>query len=136
MLEKKNLISSHVMKMRWGEMDTLGHMNNVSYYRYFEEGRVSWFDKIKVSYRQGGQGPILGTTTCRFLKPAIYPLTFELKTYVGKPGHSSFVMWQDLFLHNNPKVKFAEAESVLVWIDINEGKSLRMPDWLRQKVLN
>ena len=134
MFDKKKLVSSDLMKMRWGEMDALGHMNNASYYRYFEEGRVSWFDKISIEYRPGGEGPILGTMTCKFLKPAIYPLDLELKTYVGNPGHSSFVMWQELHLHKKPKNKFAEAEAVMVWIDINEGKSVRIPDWLRKEI--
>ena len=37
--------------MRWGEMDALGHMNNVSYFRYFEQARISWFDSDRKSTR-------------------------------------------------------------------------------------
>ncbi|HEV8260162.1 MAG TPA: thioesterase family protein, partial [Burkholderiales bacterium] len=31
-------------------MDALGHMNNASYFRYFEQARISWFDSLKIGY--------------------------------------------------------------------------------------
>ncbi|MBT6412518.1 MAG: acyl-CoA thioesterase, partial [Betaproteobacteria bacterium] len=36
--------------MRWGEMDSLAHMNNVAYLRYFEESRVAWFNELEIDY--------------------------------------------------------------------------------------
>ena len=29
----------------WGEMDALGHVNNVSYFRYFETARIDFLSK-------------------------------------------------------------------------------------------
>ena len=31
------------MQMRWGEADSLNHMNHVVYFRYMEEGRIQSF---------------------------------------------------------------------------------------------
>ena len=120
--------------MRWGEMDALGHMNNVAYYRYFEQARISWFDSLEINYRPGSEGPILGTMSCKYLKPAIYPLELEVTTYVGKPGHSSFAMWHELYRAGKPDDRYAAAEAVMVWIDIAAGRSRRMPDWLRETI--
>src|SRR5258708_21507080 len=69
--------------MRWGEMDALGHMNNVSYFRCFEQARISWFDSLKLDYSPDSEGPILGTINCKFVMPAIYPADLEITTYVG-----------------------------------------------------
>ena len=33
-----------------------------------------------------------------------------------------------------PAARFAEAEAVMVWIDITEGRSRPMPDWLRDAI--
>lgn len=132
--EKRKLVRTDRIAMRWGEMDALGHMNNVAYYRYFEQARISWFDSLEIDYRPGSEGPILGTMSCKYLKPAVYPLELEITTYVGKPGHSSFVMWHELYRAGKPDDRFAEAESVMVWIDIGAGRSRRMPDWLREAV--
>jgi acyl-CoA thioester hydrolase len=59
--------------MRWGDMDALGHMNNTVYFRYLEQARISWFDSIGCDYRTQAEGPILGSISCRFVLPAVYP---------------------------------------------------------------
>ena len=30
----------------WGDMDALGHVNNVTYFRYMEQARVAWFETL------------------------------------------------------------------------------------------
>ena len=80
MEEKRKLVRTDRLSMRWGEMDALGHMNNVAYFRYFEQARISWFDSLEIDYRPGSEGPILGTISCKYLRPAIYPLELEVTT--------------------------------------------------------
>ncbi len=134
MKDAGKLVKTDRMTMRWGEMDALGHMNNVSYLRYFEEVRIAWFESLKIEYQEQGEGPILGTITCKYLKPAIYPLELEITTYVGNPGHSSFRLWHELYNANDAAERFAEAEAVMVWIDIAAGRSRPMPDWMRNEI--
>ena len=134
MNEDRKLVRTDRMTMRWGEMDALGHMNNVSYLRYFEEVRIMWIDSLGIEYRTGSEGPILGTITCRYVKPAIYPVEFEITTYIGRPGKSSFFMWHELYNAVDPTDRFAEAEAKMVWIDISASRSRLMPDWLREKL--
>jgi hypothetical protein len=67
--EEGKLVRVDRVAMRWGEMDALGHMNNVSYFRYFEQARISWFDTLAIDYRPGSEGPILGSLSCRYIKP-------------------------------------------------------------------
>jgi len=134
MKEERKRVRTDRMAMRWGEMDALGHMNNVSYLRYFEEVRIAWFESLSIEYRVGAEGPILGTITCKYLKPAIYPVEFEISSYIGNAGHSSFVMWHELYNANDPAERFAEAEAKLVWIDLGAGRSRPMPDWIRAEI--
>ena len=127
---KKNVQTAE-MEMRWGEMDPLGHMNNVSYFRYFEESRISWFNKLPIVYKPQDQGPILGTINCKFLRPAIYPEIFLVKTSIGKLGNKSFFMWTEM-LGKKSEICFAEAEAKMVWIDMRTGHSCKMPTWFRE----
>ncbi|MFN0041176.1 MAG: acyl-CoA thioesterase [Burkholderiales bacterium] len=120
--------------MRWGEMDALGHLNNVSYFRFFEQARISWFDLMRIDYRPTSEAPLLGTITCRFVKPAVYPVDFEVTTWVGKPGRSSFGMWHRMTRADDPSVIFAEADAVMVWIAMADGKSRPLPDWVRSEL--
>ena len=130
--EEGRLVRADRVPMRWGEMDALGHMNNVSYFRYFEQARISWFDDLKIDYSPGSEGPILGTLSCRYVRPAVYPAEIEVTTYVGKAGRSSFGMFHEMYLAGDPAVLFAQAEAVMVWIDISAGKSRPLPDWMRE----
>lgn len=132
--EDGRLVRVDRFPMRWGEMDALGHMNNAAYFRFFEQARISWFDSMKIDYRPESEGPILGTISCRFVRPAIYPVDIEVTTYVGKPGRSSFGMWHRMSRAEDPATIFAEAQSVLVWIGIAEGKSRPLPDWVRAEL--
>src|SRR4026208_790458 len=75
--EDGKLVRVDRVPMRWGEMDALGHMNNVSYFRYFEQARISWFDSLTIDYRPGSEGPILGTMSCKYITPAVYPVDIE-----------------------------------------------------------
>jgi acyl-CoA thioester hydrolase len=59
----------------WGEMDSYAHVNNAVYFRYFENARIAYLDRVgwiesKVS---AGLGPILHSTSARFRKPVTYP---------------------------------------------------------------
>lgn len=131
MKEQRKLMRTDRVPMRWGEMDALGHMNNVSYFRYFEQARISWFDSLQIDYRPGSEGPILGSISCRYLKPAVYPVEFELTTWIGQPGRSSFRIWNELYRAGNPAERYAEAEAAMVWINISDGRSRPLPDWMR-----
>src|SRR5690242_19475240 len=66
----------------WGEMDSYQHVNNVAYFRYFENARleyirqVGWFEIEK----QTGIGPILASTQARFRRALTYPDTIHIGT--------------------------------------------------------
>ena len=130
--ESMRLVRNDRMSMRWGEMDSLAHMNNVAYLRYFEESRVAWFNELEIDYESTSEGPILGTISCRYLKSAVYPATFIVTSYGGKLGKSSFGMYHEMVNTNNKSEIYAEAEAILVWADISAAKSRPVPVWLRQ----
>lgn len=132
--DSMRLVRTDRMSMRWGEMDSLAHMNNVAYLRYFEESRVAWFSELEIDYDSRSEGPILGTISCRYVKSAIYPVTFLVTSYVGRLGKSSFVMNHQLTNFKDESEIYAEAEAVLVWADINAGKSRPVPNWFRKVI--
>ena len=43
-------------------------------------------------------------------------------------------MFHEMFLAGDPSVLFAQAEAVMVWIDISQGKSRPLPDWMREQL--
>ena len=66
----------------WGDMDAFGHVNNTVYFRYFEDARIAYFDKIGVHEHKEKMhiGPILATTNCDFRLPLEYPDRVQIVT--------------------------------------------------------
>jgi acyl-CoA thioester hydrolase len=126
------LVHVEHMRMRWGDMDALGHMNNAVYFRYFEQARISWFDKIGVNY--AGEGPVLASIQCRFRIPIVYPADLTISVHAGRPRNTSFVLMSEITDQADRSRVYATAEGVMVWIGLAEGKSRPLPDWLRQEI--
>ena len=69
-----------VQNVVWGEMDAYEHVNNVVYFRYFENARLEylarldWFNFEK----ETGVGPIVSATQARFRRPLTYPDTIAI----------------------------------------------------------
>ena len=56
----------------WGDMDFYRHVNNVVYFRYFENARLEYFRRLDwFRFEEAtGVGPILAATSARFRKAA------------------------------------------------------------------
>jgi acyl-CoA thioester hydrolase len=126
------LVHTQHMQMRWGDMDALGHMNNTVYFRYLEQARISWFDSLGVNYA-AGEGAILGSINCRFRLPAVYPAELAISLHASNARNSSFVLSSAITDRADDRL-YATAEATMVWVNLAEGKSRPMPDWLRSLI--
>jgi len=127
------LVHVEHMRMRWADMDALGHMNNTVYLRYLEQARISWFDRLGVDYSARTEGPVLGSVRCRFRIPAVYPADLAISLYADRPRNSSFVLRSAITDEKQPQRVYATGEAVMVWIDLTDGKARPLPQWLRQQ---
>jgi len=125
------LVHVERMSMRWGDMDALGHMNNTVYFRHLEQARISWFDSVGADYKRHPEGPILGSIACRFVLPAVYPADLEVTLSVGSPRRSTFPLYSVIRDARDHSRVYARAEAVMVWIDLKDGKSRPLPDWMK-----
>jgi len=123
------------MDVAWGDMDSFGHVNNVVYFRYFENARVDyltrvgWFDLMKTD----GIGPIVASAQTRFRKPLKYPdriavgvrITFVESDRVTFEHRLVSETWDDLA---------AEGQCVVVCVDYKTGKKVELPEALRKSI--
>eukprot|EP00039_Didymoeca_costata_P001614 m.53749 g.53749 ORF g.53749 m.53749 type:complete len:192 (+) comp10882_c0_seq1:194-769(+) len=61
------------IKVRWGDMDAYGHVNNAMYFKYFETARTESFADIPI--KDDNDMIILAETFARFRLPLEYPDT-------------------------------------------------------------
>jgi acyl-CoA thioester hydrolase len=123
------------LPMRWGEMDALGHMNNVHYFRYFEEVRIQWINSLGADLASELTGPLLISATAVYHRPIFYPATLNIDLYAGPPGGSSVRTYYEVRLAGEPLDQiYTEGEGVLVWADYTQGRAIPLPDALRQRL--
>ena len=126
------LIRRLPLKLRWGDMDVLGHVNNTEYFRYFEQARVEIFDKLGFSVLPDATGPVIINAHCTFLKQLRYPGEIDVITYAGNPGRSSFEMLHEVRRIDEPEVLVAEGGVKVVWVDRQAEKSVALPEEVRR----
>lgn len=119
------------LRLRWGEMDAMKHLNNVSYFRYFEQARISWFEALGFDAAGDVEGPVLGSISCRFVKPALYPCDVVVALWPTRIGNSSFTMGQQMYRDGGDGDVYAAGDATMVWIDIETGRPRPLPASMR-----
>lgn len=134
MTARRTLVHTETLRIRWGDMDALGHVNNTVYFRYMEQARISWFDGLGLRDSAAREGPTVITASCTFLKQLVYPGHVELKIYIGQAGRSTFETWIEMRPSYDPGVVYAQGSAKIVWVDYGKGKSAPLPEKLRSAV--
>ena len=119
---------------RWLDNDTYGHVNNVTYYAYFDTVvnehliRAGGLD-IRASDAIG----IVVETACRFHKPLSFPEIIDAALAVAHVGRSSVVYEIALFRQRDDEAA-ATGRFVHVWVDRAERRPIDVPASIRAAV--
>jgi len=132
--EEVRLVVGIDVPVAWGEQDLFGHVNNIVYFRYFESVRMHYLERIGVlrSHAEHGQGVILASTTCDFLRPVEWPQTLRVRTGTASVGNTSFTMVYRIMDEQERVV--AEGSSVLVMYDYNAAQKMPIPHGIREAI--
>ena len=131
MPEKTLLHVAHI-PVRWGDMDSCGHVNNALYIQYLEEARVAWFKSLGIDMNNVPQGPVVLQTLHTYLKPVVHPATVVIELYAGPVGNSSLVVEHRLSTLEDPETLYGKGHCKLVWIDHHTDRSVAVPNALCQ----
>ena len=131
---QRKLVHVEHIPIRWGDMDAMGHVNNIVYFRYMEQARISWFERL-VPARQAWRttGIVIVNASCNFRRAVTYPGTVAVKVYAGAPGRSSVATFYELRVDADAEV-CADGEAVVVFIDMQSQKPIRIPDEFRSRM--
>jgi acyl-CoA thioester hydrolase len=120
----------------WGEMDAFAHLNNVAYFRYFETGRVAYFEKTDVmsaSNPPQGVGPILASASCRYLAPVTYPDALTVGTCTSEIGDDRFTMEFAIYSEKLGRL-VAKGDGLVVSYDYDSGTKAPLPSIWREGI--
>lgn len=125
----------HAIEIRYVDTDALGHVNNATYFSYFEAARAGYYEQV--SGHPFGTGP---DSTSRTFVIAEARITYRLPAVFGEPllcacrvswaGRSSFGMDYRVEAVGSTlgaARTIADGSTVQVFYDLTNGKVVRMP---------
>src|SRR5262245_35855572 len=119
----------------WGEMDSYQHVNNVVYFRYFENARLEYFRRLDwfTFEEQTGIGPILAATQARFRRPLTYPDRIRIGARVIAVGDDRFTL-EHRIVRAALQAVAAEGQGTIVTFHYGRGEKVAMPEALRRRI--
>ena len=126
-----------VQPVQWGEQDPLGHVNHVTYFRWYETGRIAYFLKVGLMdmHKNERIGPILASVANDYRRQLSYPDTVHIGVRITRIGRSSIDMEHKIFSQTDHALA-AEGTSTLVVFDYQTNKSCPVPARIRHAIEN
>jgi acyl-CoA thioester hydrolase len=122
---------TETVKTRFSDTDALGHINNGMVPVWFEGARDPIFKMFMPDLDLADWRLILAKMDVTFHAEMYYGLPTDLKTYVGRIGHSSFDVYQELWQED---IKKASGTAVMVHYHNGQKKSEPIPDDIRDQL--
>ena len=123
------------LTVQWGDMDSLGHVNNAIYFRYLESGRIAYLDQLAEHDPAiwGGEGPILANIDCTFRDQLRYPADITVGTRTSRLGGKSMTLEAAIFPEGSESPA-ATSTAVIVWFDYEKQATVPIPDPFRERI--
>lgn len=118
-------------KLRYGDTDRQGHVNNAHFATFLETGRVEILYDPERPLVADGTEIVIARLALDFLGEIHWPGTVAIGTGVKKIGTSSLTLVQTVYQDEQP---VAHAETVLVQIDSQTRDAAPLSDGTRARL--
>jgi acyl-CoA thioester hydrolase len=123
------------IKVRFRDIDAMGHVNNAVIFTYFEEGRKAMFYDHLKNIVPGGFNFIMAHIQCDYLLPVHLEDRLLLSICVTTIGKKSFELAYTLTDASEENRIFAKGSSIQVWYDYRQRRSVPVPQTFRKALL-
>ncbi len=121
------------LRVAWGDMDAMQHVNNAVYFGYLESGRIEHLTALGAYAENRTTGTVVGSIQCRFRIPLTYPDTLIVGSRVAAVSDDRFNFEYAIFSRRHDKIA-AEAASVVVAVTLHDGRKTKLPVSVRAAV--
>lgn len=123
------------LAVRWGDIDALRHVNHSVYFSYFEQARAHWMRSSNL-LEDSTTIPVVVSASAQYRQAIYYPQALQVHIGIAGMSQRSITTTYELCADDEKSVRFATGEVVLVWIDREATKAVRLPQAVRDYVAN
>jgi len=132
-MEEFKFPASIQLRLDWSELDLLGHINNVMYFKYLQAARIGYAELVGLRPESpDGIGFILADTRCSFKTPLYFPGTITVRTSVVFIRNTSFGLLHHII--NEDGIVAAEGHDVIVLYNFADKIKTEIGPELRQRI--
>jgi acyl-CoA thioester hydrolase len=115
--------------VRWGELDSYGHVNNVVYFSYFEDARARYMLDLGVANFLSGEACLQIIVNCamNFRREVRFPAQLEIGTRITDVGRSSYLMHCGIFFKDSDMLS-ADGTGRMVCVNPATKRPMPVPD--------
>ena len=117
--------------LRWRDLDALNHVNNASFLTYVEEARLKWFAQLGGAWFARDFMPVLAAVQVNYRAQLAWPAQVIVELYCERLGNSSLTIAHRILDATDRAKLYSDGNSVLVWVNPVDGKSVALPDVVR-----
>ncbi len=121
-------------KVRFADVDAFCHLNNATYFTFFEQARIAYMRELGLvddTMQRGTHNFILLETRCRFILPCFLDEQLRAEARVEKVGRTSCEMTYRLVRGSEV---VAEGSGVVVYFDYDKGTKAEIPQSMRDRI--
>ena len=119
------------IRVRYGETDQMGIVNNAVYPSYFEVGRTEMFRDLGVPYSKIEEEGImlpLSELHVKYHRPAVYDEEVTIETYIEEYPTSRIRFKYNIY--NEAEKLLVSGETVLAFLNAETRRPTRIPKYL------
>lgn len=113
-------------------MDLFGHLNNVHYFRYLEDTRITFLNQF--NFFDAKLYSVILKNECDYKLPVVYPDILTTRSYVSHIGNTSFTMMYEIYSAQQDAV-VALGKSVIVIVDPDSFQKQVIPNQVRENLI-
>jgi acyl-CoA thioester hydrolase len=118
------------IKVRFSDLDAMGHVNNATYLTYLEEARIKYFNDLFNRKEESLDfAAVVGRIEIDYIHPIVLGDEIEVYTRISKLGHKSVEVSHIIAVNKNDKTfKTAASVTKLVYYDYKTRTTMLISD--------
>ncbi|AJI56773.1 acyl-ACP thioesterase family protein [Francisella philomiragia] len=130
-------IFKHIVNIRFADTDKYGHVNNCTYFNYFEEARTTWaYENTELMSwaTQNSIQLVITEQTCKYILPLLHPNRIEVTQYISKIGAVSLEFKYEIRLVGDEQI-ITKANAKLACYNSKTHRLQKIPSELKKMIL-